>query len=210
MINTNLTISGDVAGAPMGGGYAASGDTGIRVSATAPAAKAGTLSTRTDNTSGTLTLTAGHGIATGNTIDLYWTENGIAGKRRNVTVGTVAGTSVPISGGAGDNLPSQTTAVTCMKQVNLDVDFVGNNVAQAGAVLNGLTTGKRGTLQFFEGSTSRVTIDFTAGSPWIWTAGKGQGANPFASYAISSATLSHEDANASASCEIGLLMNATS
>lgn len=72
-----------------------------------PAAKAGTLSTRTDNTTGTLTLGASHGVTTGARIDLYWT----GGKRRGVTVGTVSGTSVPISGGTGDNLPSQASTI---------------------------------------------------------------------------------------------------
>ncbi|MBK9128182.1 MAG: hypothetical protein IPM13_10320 [Phycisphaerales bacterium] len=67
--------------------------------------KRGTLTTRTSDTAGTLTMESGHGIATGNTIHVYWD----GGKRIGVTVGTVSGTSVPISGGSGDNLPDAST-----------------------------------------------------------------------------------------------------
>lgn len=72
---------------------------------------ASTLTTRTSATAGTITAPSGHGITTGATIDLYWmavinTYN-TAQVRRNVTVGTVSGTSIPFSGGEGNDLPAQ-------------------------------------------------------------------------------------------------------
>lgn len=74
-----------------------------------PVAQPSTLSTRTDNTTGTLTMTnSSHGITTGAKIDMYF-SGGLA--RRFVTVGTVSGVSVPFSAGSGDNLPIATTAV---------------------------------------------------------------------------------------------------
>lgn len=70
-----------------------------------------TLTVRTDATSGTITAPSGHGITTGATIDIYWMEviatYNTARIRRGVTVGTVSGTSIPFSGGAGDDLPAQ-------------------------------------------------------------------------------------------------------
>jgi len=70
-----------------------------------------TLTTRTNATSGTITAPSGHGITTGATIDVYWMEvistYNTARIRRSVTVGTVSGTSIPFSGGAGDDLPAQ-------------------------------------------------------------------------------------------------------
>lgn len=80
-----------------------------------PVAQGGVLTTRVDNDDGTLTMTnAGHGILTGDIIDLYWT----GGVRRRVVVGTVSGTSVPfgaVTPGSGDNLPVATTAmVACV------------------------------------------------------------------------------------------------
>jgi hypothetical protein len=89
---------------------AATGNSAEVASPTLAAAKTGTLTTRTDNDTGTLTMTAGHGITTGQTLDVYWA----GGQRRGMTVGTVATNSVPIDGGAGDNLPANTTAITAM------------------------------------------------------------------------------------------------
>lgn len=80
-----------------------------------PAAKAGALTTRTDNTTGTLTMAAGHGFGTGNRLDVYWLNaDGTTGRRYGVAAGTVATNSVPISGGAGDSLPANATAITAM------------------------------------------------------------------------------------------------
>ena len=69
------------------------GVTGFR--GTVQPAKTGTLSTRTSTTVGTLTMAGGHGITTGVLIDLFWS----GGSRARVTVGSVSGNSVPISGG---------------------------------------------------------------------------------------------------------------
>lgn len=86
---------------------------------------AGTLSTRTDDNTGTLTMTdAGHTIATGNKICIYWAS----GSQHTVTVGTVSGTSVPFDSGVGDNLPAQTTAITACVEVVEPVGIVGDNL----------------------------------------------------------------------------------
>lgn len=73
-----------------------------------PAAKTGQLTTRTDNDTGTLSMAGGHGILDGDRLDVYWS----GGHRRGMTVGTVAGNSVPVDGGAGDNLPTNLTSIT--------------------------------------------------------------------------------------------------
>ena len=44
------------------------------IEASLAAGKAGTLSTRTDNTDGTLTLGSGHGITDGQVISIFWTD----------------------------------------------------------------------------------------------------------------------------------------
>lgn len=77
---------------------------------TVTAAKTGQLTTRTSASVGTLTMAAGHGFNTADIIDLFWT----GGKRVGVVVGTVATNSVPISGGSGDDLPANLTAITAM------------------------------------------------------------------------------------------------
>lgn len=72
---------------------------------------ASVLSTRTSATEGTITAPSGHGVTTGSTIDVYWrteyaTDAWSSHIRYGVSVGTVSGTSIPISGGTGDDLPA--------------------------------------------------------------------------------------------------------
>lgn len=76
---------------------------------------AGTLSTRTSDTAGTVTVTAAHNIVTGTTKNVRWIVGGVYGARTGVTIGSVSGTgagsTVAFSGGSGDNLPAQTSAI---------------------------------------------------------------------------------------------------
>ncbi len=73
------------------------------------------LTTRTSATAGTITAPSGHGVTTGASIDVYWMEvisgYNTARIRRNVTVGTVSGTSIPFSGGEGDDLPTASSEI---------------------------------------------------------------------------------------------------
>jgi hypothetical protein len=71
-----------------------------------------TLATRTDDTSGVLSNFQGLAY-TGNTIDIYW--NSGANSRLGVTVGTVASSLAPFSGGTGDNLPAEGTSTLYIK-----------------------------------------------------------------------------------------------
>lgn len=75
----------------------------------------GTLSTRTNNTDGIVTVTAAHNILTTTTKNLRWLIGGVYGRRLDVVIGavsaTTAGSTVAFSGGTGDNLPAQTSAI---------------------------------------------------------------------------------------------------
>lgn len=103
-----------------------------------PAAKIGTLTTRTDANTGTFTMASGHGFVTSDRIDLYWS----GGKRYGMTA-TVTGDSAVLDGGTGDDLPIATTPITAMKPqlesfpvtaANMSVLVMGCN-APAQAVL---------------------------------------------------------------------------
>jgi len=116
-----------------------SGATEVGATETLAVAKVGTLSTRTDNNTGILTMAASHGITTGATIDLYW----VGGIRRGMTVGTVSVNSVPIDLGAGDNLPAQDTAiVACV------VTTITQVVTAASILLVGVGMSRRGSVEF--------------------------------------------------------------
>jgi len=165
-----------------------SGERQELVKASVPASAAtGTLTTRSSNSAGTLTLVSGHGITTSAVVDLYWS----GGSRAGVTVGTVSGTSVPISGGSGGNLPTTTTAVVVMVAVAKDIDFVGDDVQQ---LL--IQTDKAGRIALLDSAGSTLlTKTLGAGEVYDWHAGCGE-ANPLAGTTVASATMSHGDAAA--------------
>jgi hypothetical protein len=140
-------------------------------------AKTGTLTTRTDNNTGTLTMTAGHGLTTGQIVDIYWS----GGVQRSVTVGTVATNSVPIELGIGDNLPSATTAVTvCVqKAINLAID--GDNTKIIAVVLETVdkTLRTAANVQFLDAAADVIAeIDLVANVPQVWDI-EGGSSNPF-------------------------------
>lgn len=144
---------------------------------TLSAAKTGTLSTRTDNNTGTLTMDSGHGITTGQIIDIYWS----GGVQRTVTVGTVSTNSVPIDLGIGDNLPIATTAITAVvqKAINLAVD--GDNTKIIAVVLETVTKSLRtaGNVQFLDAAGDVIAeIDLVTNVPQVWDI-EGGSANPF-------------------------------
>lgn len=135
------------------------------------AAKTGALTTRTDNNTGVLTMDSGHGIGTGNRLDVYWTNtDGTQGRRYGMTVGTVATDEVPIDGGAGDNLPADETAVTAMVPqletfVVTAADVTGLFVGCGGA----------GTAVFRESDTTLVVAVSTDGptDAYVWESTNG-------------------------------------
>ena len=131
---------------------------------TLPAAKTGTLSTRTDNETGTLTMADGHGITTGAVIDLYWD----GGMRYGVEVGTVSVNSVPIDNGSGDNLPSQTTAITASVQTEIEAAIDGDALDSLAIDFSQAASSStaKGHLDFQEtDGTSVAPIDVAAGQP---------------------------------------------
>ena len=76
---------------------------------------AATLSVRASDSAGTVTAPSGHGITTGSYTDVYWGAFDAGYNksyiRRNMLVGTVSGSTIPVSGGFGDVLPDAPSAV---------------------------------------------------------------------------------------------------
>ena len=90
------------------------------------AAQPGTLTTRTGDRAGTLTMTnAGHGIITDQRFDLYWTGGSCFG----VIAGTVAGTSIPFTiVQGGDVLPAATTAIIAGISKSVAFELAGDDI----------------------------------------------------------------------------------
>lgn len=175
-----------------------------------PAAKVGQLTTRTDNTTGTLTMNAGHGIITGQKIDVYWVIANITYHRRQVVAGTVAGNSVPISGGTGDNLPANMTAVTVGIPVVVDLNVNGNNIqaAQYIAARDGVVILTTAGGTEIHGTLVGDKSGNLAGSAWDWYTGSSV-ANPFtgSAGAIAKASVSHSDSTATRKMKVVTLYN---
>jgi hypothetical protein len=151
---------------------------------TVAAAKTGTLTTRTDNDTGTLTMTGGHGIITGDTLDVFWT----GGSRRGMTVGTVATNSVPIDGGSGDNLPTAATAITAMVPEEVPFTVDGDEV-----VFLSVKSPAAGYVTFKDDADAIITAavyQLDAGEGKVWYSASGE-TNPLAGKITSVAVFSH-------------------
>ena len=116
-----------------------------------PLGKAGTLTTRTDNDTGTVTLGAGHGFTTGDKVDVYW-DGGL----RYGMDATVAGNDVAVDTGAGDNLPPQDEPVVVSKQVQISAAFVGDQVELYAAMLDSLDQNAYGHAAFHAANDAEI------------------------------------------------------
>lgn len=182
------SVTAAVAGTPYIQTSSVTANSVERATPSLSAALSGTLSVRTDNTTGTLSLTAIGSIVTSSVIDLFW----VGGSRRNVTCGTVSGTTVPISGGSGDSLPAAATAITCMipTQVGFAADATSTGVAVVAACqTNGWVVFRNSTTVIY---AAQVRGGYGA---VIWVTG--MGANPLASLAVTNVLFSHGDSTQS-------------
>lgn len=155
----------------------------IPVSRSIAAAKAGTLTTRTSDTVGTLTMAGGHGITTGQRLDLFWD----GGSRVGLLVGTVAVNSVPFTLGSGDNLPVQDTVITACVPTEQNFDVTGDNVTSIGCAIP-----LGGAVTFTDGSDVLIfsrTLT-TAVPSYVWCDIDG-GTNPLAGGAVGKVYLSN-------------------
>ena len=99
-----------------------------------PAGKAGSLTTRTNDGAGVITLAAGHGIAALAVVDIYWS----GGARYGVLVDTLSGTGdielnfddTPTA--TGDVLPVKDTAVVVSPRTTINVPIDGDAVEMFG------------------------------------------------------------------------------
>jgi len=146
------------------------------------AAKSGSLTTRTDNNTGVLTMNTGHGITTGQRLDVYWSD----GLRYGMTVGTVSVNSVPIDLGGGDNLPVLNTAITAM--VPQQEEFT---VTAADLQFLAVTAPDRSSIVFADASDVTVkAVEVTdANNAYQWNS-QFEATNPFGSTDVASVFIS--------------------
>jgi hypothetical protein len=159
-------------------------------------AKTGTLTTRTDDDTGSLTMAASHGIITGDTIDVYWS----GGSRRGMTVGTVATNVVPIDGGTGDVLPAATTSITAQVVTEEPLVFAGDDAT--GIVVYAEA---KSIVRLFTAGGEQFARHLEAGQVYIWSFGSGE-TNPVAGDAITELHVSQGSTTADQEIFVGVLL----
>jgi hypothetical protein len=112
-----------------------------------PVGQAGTLTTRTNDGEGVITLSTGHGIAATTIVDIYWA----AGARYGVRIDSLSGTGdVALAfddtpAATGDVLPVATTAVVVTPRVSINVAIDGDEVE-----MFGVHSTQRGQVSFYD------------------------------------------------------------
>lgn len=155
-----------------------------------PAAKAGSLTTRTDDNTGVATLSTGHGIVSSDVVDVYWS----GGYRRGMTA-TVSGNLVTVDGGAGSILPVQTTAVTVSKQVVLPTPTFDGDLTP----LWFLNCNTRCALALRDDSAADIDdFEIPAGEAIFWINNMGT-TSPIAGNMVGSIVVSNADSSNTAS-----------
>lgn len=167
----------------------------IAIDETMSAAKSGTLTTRTDDNTGELTMAASHGITTGQIIDIYSAGPVV---HRKSTVGTVATNAVPIDLGIGDVLPADETAITAMVRQNVNCLIDGDNCKLLAILLKTVDTTltTAGHVSFYDASDNEIAeLDLVANIPRVYDL-EGGATNPFTGAPITYARISHAGTSA--------------
>jgi hypothetical protein len=182
--------------------YVTSGTGLFTINAEVPPAKVGSLTTRTDDNTGELTMAASHGITTGARLDVYWE----GGSRYGMTVGTVATNAVPIDGGSGDNLPADETPITAMVPIEKVLAAVGDN-AKAIEIDSNVS----GTIILADGSDVALLVAQVGGATqeeersYAWNDATPD-TNPIAGDTVASVFFSHGSSSATANMRAQVLV----
>ena len=174
----------------------AEGQVGQQVSLAA--GKTGTLTTRTDNDTGVATMTAGHGLTTGDKCDVFWAT----GARYGMAA-TVATNAVTLDAGGGDNLPTTSTALVVCKETVITSVFDGDTALMLAAMST-----QRGYVQFQESDNTVIfaTELGTANEPFTWVYDQGI-ANPITGDPVGQIVVSNASSTTAATFTVGALLD---
>jgi len=200
MPTNTLQVVASVGGVTIQGTISRTEEGQISQEVALPKADKGTLSTRTSDTAGTLTMAdAGHGISTGDKIDIFWYASGVLKCGYGATVGTVAGTSVPFTAASGDVLPALDSAVTADVIVEVNTDFDGDDLA-----LILLSSSRDGHFNFVDSTpTSLEQRKLLDGEPFWWYTDCGY-TNPLTGNPVDKLYLTNADGDNAATAKLGV------
>jgi len=114
--------------------------------------------------SGVMTLASGHGITSADTVAVIWSS----GFRYGCTVSSYDSTSVTLTGGAGDTLPTSGAVVVSVQQ-EIDLAFSGT---QMKALSIGADIGIIATLE--DSGGVKLAKQITSGEAYQWNESNGE------------------------------------
>lgn len=158
---TKTIITTTIGGSSLSSSMTRSQESEQVVSLSLPAGLAGTLSTRTDDDTGVLTVATGHGITTDDTVAVFWD----GGSQYNVDVTAVAATTISIDVGDGTVLPAATTAIIVSKQLPHAVAFTGDSLN-----VLAISCRQRASIEFFSSAPAsllRYDMATNEGRTWV-------------------------------------------
>ena len=170
---------------------------------TLDAGQPGTLSTRTSDTAGTLTMETGHGLTDDDVISIFWTDaNGDPQFAYDATVGVVAGNSVPFTGATGTVLPAEASSIVADIEEELDVDFDGDKLEMLAAAANRVVG-----VQFVDSGDAVLDAAVRrANEPYQYVKGI-DASNPLTGNPVDAIRLANGDSANSATWKMGGLYN---
>jgi hypothetical protein len=165
--------------------------------ATMPAGRAGTLSTRTDDNTGILTVASGHGITDADTVAIFWE----GGSRYGVDVTATTSTTISIDLGAGANLPIVTTPIVVAKESEHVLAIIGNDIAVIAAGCD-----NRASINMRDsGDSTLLRYDIAAKEGRLWVSGTDQD-NPLSTNTVANIVIAN-GGTTEAELRIGMLLN---
>ena len=168
---TNISVAG-ISGT---GVQTRTGEGAIAQDPTLAAGITGTLSTRTSDTAGTLTVAEGHGVEQNDVIFIFWDD----GWCYEAVAGVTTGTTIPFTDAKGDVLPTEDSEVVCSVETIINTDFDGDDVQ----MLALLSTQRAGAVFEDAGDDVIVAMELLASEPFAWAANTAI-ANPITGDAI--------------------------
>lgn len=143
---------------------------------------AGTLTTRTSDSVGVITVAEGHGLTTSDTIAVFW----IAGMRYGVTITGTTATTVTIATGAGTVLPAVSSVVTIGKEVVTSLGHIGDDLK-----IFAIHSTNRLSANIRDVTPATIeALDVAARESWAYISNY-SGANPFAGETLVTAVLAN-------------------
>lgn len=206
MATISYTVGISGGGMSVSKSYSITADSIASYEVTLPVGKTGELTTRTDDNTGVATMDSGHGLATSDVVDVYWS----GGVRYGMTA-TVAGDAVTLDGGAGDVLPATSTDVVVTEQVVINANIDGDEVEFIAVSLEYTDPSSTavGHADFQESDDTQVAhLDLTANQPYIVNV-NGGATNPFTGDPIAQIKASNGSSSEAATFKVLVLSDST-